>query len=108
MTSLESMLHVKTGRCDYYRRKIAEHSPPASENDHRMIRIYKRFLSRDRTFVQNLKLLKMIEEVRKDVLADVSPMPTDLFKSPASLDVDELRTLLDESQEVHPECMNWD
>lgn len=31
-------------RRDYYKKKISEHTPPASEHDREMIRMYQRFL----------------------------------------------------------------
>jgi len=107
MKSLDSMLHAKTGRCDYYRQKIAEHTPPKSENDRRMIRVYQRFLNRDRSFLQNLNMLRLIEEMHRDVLADAPYTSAELFKSPAPLDVEAFRTLLDETAEDCPNRLSF-
>jgi hypothetical protein len=41
-------------RCDYYRKKIAEHTPPKSANDARMICIYQRLMTRDGSFLSTL------------------------------------------------------
>jgi hypothetical protein len=85
--------------CDYYRQKISEHSPPETENDKRMIRIYEWFLTRDHSLLHNLNLLQQNEVMCKDSRSDVTSVSPDLSESSAPLDMDEFRALLDEKPE---------
>ncbi|MES9989788.1 MAG: hypothetical protein AB2552_09545 [Candidatus Thiodiazotropha endolucinida] len=100
MKGLESFSLSRQKNCEYYLQKIAEHTPPVTESDERMIRIYQRILIRDRSLLYNLDLLKMIDTLRKDSLVGIDPAGTssNLPESPASLNLDEFRTLLDETQ----------
>ncbi|MEW8027415.1 MAG: hypothetical protein AB2792_18170 [Candidatus Thiodiazotropha sp.] len=100
MNGLESFSLSRKKDCEYYIQKIAEHTPPESESDERMIRIYQRILIRDRSLLYNLDLLKMIEAMRKDstVELDVAGTSSNLSESPTSLNLDEFRALLDETQ----------
>jgi hypothetical protein len=54
MDIFESFFVSSQKRCDYYRQKIADHTPPKSDNDARMICIYQRLLTRDGSFLSFL------------------------------------------------------
>ncbi|MEW8415914.1 MAG: hypothetical protein AB2690_01485, partial [Candidatus Thiodiazotropha endolucinida] len=71
MNGLESFSLSRQKNCEYYLQKIAEHTPPVTESDARMIRIYQRILIRDRSLLYNLDLLKMIDTLRKDSLVGI-------------------------------------
>ncbi|MES9945141.1 MAG: hypothetical protein ABW080_09325 [Candidatus Thiodiazotropha sp.] len=97
MNGLESYSPLEKNKCDYYRQKIAEHTPPVTESDELIVRTYQRFLIRDRSLQYNLELVKIIGTMRKDLTLDVPGLSSNLYKTPASLDLDEFRTLLDEN-----------
>ncbi|MES9815345.1 MAG: hypothetical protein ABW155_01720 [Candidatus Thiodiazotropha sp.] len=65
-----------------------------------MIRIYQRILIRDRSLLYNLDLLKIIDTLRKDSIGGIDQAVTtsNLSESPTSLNPDEFRALLDETQ----------
>ncbi|MEW7988483.1 MAG: hypothetical protein AB2803_14920 [Candidatus Thiodiazotropha sp.] len=100
MNDLESFSHSRKKNCEYYIQKIAEHTPPATASDERMIRIYQRILIRDRSLLYNLDLLKIIDTLRKDSIGGIDQTVTtsNLSESPTSLNPDEFRALLDETQ----------
>ncbi|MEW7999032.1 MAG: hypothetical protein AB2540_10625 [Candidatus Thiodiazotropha endolucinida] len=100
MNTLESFSLSRKKNCEYYIQKIAEHTPPVTASDERMIRIYQRILIRDRSLLYNLDLLKMIDALRKDsiVSIDIAGISSNLSESPTSLNPDEFRALLDETQ----------
>ncbi|MBT3013396.1 MAG: hypothetical protein KUF77_18315 [Candidatus Thiodiazotropha sp. (ex Lucina aurantia)] len=102
MNGLESFSLSRQKNCEYYLQKIAEHTPPVTESDERMIRIYQRILIRDRSLLYNLDLLKMIDTLRKDSLVgiDLAGTSSNLPESPTALNLDEFRTLLDETQDT--------
>lgn len=97
MNSLDSFSLSREKHCSYYRQKIAEHTPPKSENDERMIRVYQRILKNDRSLLRNLDLLNLIASIRKEAALDVPVPPSNQAMTSASLDLDEFRTLLDET-----------
>lgn len=97
MNDLESFSLSRKKHCDFYRQKIAEHTPPKTENDERMIRIYQRILKRDRSFLCRMDLLQLIASIRKETALDVPIMSSNQVNSSTSLNLDELRELLDET-----------
>ncbi|WP_316369403.1 hypothetical protein [Candidatus Thiodiazotropha sp. CDECU1] len=99
MNGLASSSLSAKKNCEYYSQKIAEHSPPKTENDERLIRSYQRILIRDRSLLYNLELLEMVETMRKDATAGVTGISSNLSMSSTSLDLDELRVLLDENSD---------
>lgn len=96
MNGLDSISLSAKNNCEYYRRKIAEHTPPETESDERLIRTYQRSLIRDSSLLYNLDMLKLIETMRRDSGADRSGMPYNLSMSSATLDLNEFKALLDE------------
>jgi hypothetical protein len=97
MNSFESSTLSSKKNCVFYQQKIAEYSPPKSKNDERMVRIYKRCLTREQSFLHNLDLIKMIERLHKDAALDVSLMPSNPTYASAALDLDEFKALLREN-----------
>jgi len=97
MNSLESFSLSRKRHCDFYTRKIAEHTPPKTENDERMIRLYQRILKRDRAFLRNMDLLQLIASVRKEAALDVPITSSNQANDSAALNLDEFRELLDET-----------
>ena len=97
MNSLESFSLSRKQHCDFYTQKIAEHTPPKTENDERMIRLYQRILKRDRAFLRNLDLLQLIASVRREAALDVPITSSNHANDSAALNLDEFRELLDET-----------
>ena len=100
MNNLESFNFSTKKHCDYCRQMIAGHTPPKSENDERMIRHYQRLLNRDRLFLHNLELLKLKEAMRMDTMNKMPCLSHSISELSASLNLDELRALLDETYEL--------
>jgi hypothetical protein len=99
MNDLETFSLSRKRHCSYYGQKIAQHTPPKSEHDERMIRLYQRCLKRDRAFLRNLDLLNLITSIRKDAALDVPIASSSQATSSAALNLDEFRALLDENDE---------
>ncbi|MES9991378.1 MAG: hypothetical protein ABW098_05455 [Candidatus Thiodiazotropha sp.] len=97
MNGLESYSPLEQNKCDYYRQKIAEHTPPVTESDKLIVRTYQRFLIRDRSLQYNLELVKMAETMRKKITPDEFGMSNCFSNSTEDLDLDEFKALLDES-----------
>ncbi|MEW8505099.1 MAG: hypothetical protein AB2598_00215 [Candidatus Thiodiazotropha sp.] len=99
MHGLESYSPLAKNKCDYYRQKIAEHTPPVTETDELIVRTYQRFLIRDRSLQYNLELVKMIERMRMRGTSEEFGMPASFSNTSDELDLDEFKALLDESSD---------
>ncbi|MEJ2455568.1 MAG: hypothetical protein P8103_15625 [Candidatus Thiodiazotropha sp.] len=97
MNILESSSLSSKRNCNFYQRKIAQYSPPRNENDERMVRIYKRCLTREQSFLHNLDLIKMIETLHKDAALDLPLISSHPGASTDALDLVELKALLKEN-----------
>lgn len=99
MNGLESYSPLSQSKCEYYRQKIAEHTPPVTESDELIVRTYQRFLIRDRSLQHNLELVKMIETMHVSISTDNFGMPASFSNNTDALDLDEFKTLLDENMD---------
>ncbi|MBT2971449.1 MAG: hypothetical protein KME56_15895 [Candidatus Thiodiazotropha sp. (ex Ctena orbiculata)] len=99
MNGLESYSPLAQSKCDYYRQKIAEHTPPVTESDELIVRTYQRFLIRDRSLQYNLELVKMIEKMHMSITTDNFGMPDSFSNNSDALDLNEFKALLDENSE---------
>jgi hypothetical protein len=99
MKNLETVALSTMKHCDYYKQKIAEHTPPRSTSDERMIRLYQRLLIRDRSLLHNLELLKLRESIHVNATQKSPSMHACSYQPSSPLDLDEFRSLLNESSE---------
>ncbi|MES9854412.1 MAG: hypothetical protein ABW170_21575 [Candidatus Thiodiazotropha sp. L084R] len=90
MNNLESYTLSTKKQCDYLSQKIANHTPPKTQGDERLIQTYRRLLIRDRTYLHNLELLKTKEALDISSTSDCE----------SSLNLDEIKLLLDENSEL--------
>jgi hypothetical protein len=91
MNGLESFSHSREQHGDCDRQEIAEHTPPKTENDERMVRIYRRILKIDPSFLRNMDLLQLIGSIRKEATLDVPVISSNQANSSASLKLDEFK-----------------
>ncbi len=99
MSNLESYSLSTERQCDHLKQKIARHTPPKNDTDVRMIRTYKRLLIRDRQYLHNLELLKIKETIHLDSKQLVPNNQHSTSECPASLNLDEFRSLLEENSD---------
>jgi hypothetical protein len=97
MNNLESISSSTRQHCNYYRYRIAEHTPPQNAHDERMINLYRRLLIRDSSLLHNLELLEISEAMH--LAPPCNPSNDQLYSSEPSslLNLDELRNLLDDN-----------
>ena len=100
MKHLESLSLSTSKHCDYYRQKIAELSPAKSNRDQRMIYLYRRLLIRDSSLLHNLELLRLSETMHLNTRHKLSAAETSEIDAPSSLNLSELRHLLEQSRET--------
>lgn len=101
MNTLESVTRSTQRHCTYYQERIAEHTPPRSVSDERMIRLYQRLLIRDRSFLHNLELLKLKEALHINSPQTAEHLRANDPEPAAALDLEELRNLLMENADPY-------
>jgi hypothetical protein len=100
MSNLESYSLSTIRQCDDLKKKIAKHTPPRNETDERMVGIYKRLLIRDHHYLHNLELLKIKQTMHLDSRRQLANSKDSASDDSSTLNLDELRSLLDENSEL--------